>query len=209
MAIISKSLLLFLFQGTLYWTCLQPEEIGPYFVSFAVFFVLFVVYVGSCGAMPDLQIKALRLKKIKPGLMPTVCYEVENIGDGDARNVQVETRINVTGKKNGGDTFSSLIPSQAPKAFLSRGKIMHKSLPFMKRLTEYEIKMIEKGELALSAYSVVRYKDERRKIHRELRACSVYNPNTQCFEKTFGLCVGEDWSHVEVNQQLSTDYVNC
>ncbi|MDU9049470.1 MAG: hypothetical protein Q3M30_11500 [Candidatus Electrothrix sp. Rat3] len=146
---------------------------------------------------------------MKPGSMPSVCYEIENIGDGDARNVQIETRINVTKKTNGGDAFSTLIPCQAPKAFLSRGKIMHKSLPFMKRLTEYEIKMIEKGELALSAYSVIRYKDESRKVHRELRTCSVYNPNTQCFEKTFGLCVGEDWPHVGVNQPFSTNYVNC
>jgi hypothetical protein len=209
MTIISKSLLLFLFQGTLYWTCLQPEKIEPYFVSFAVLFILFIVYAGSCGAMPDLRIKALGLKKMKPGSMPAVCYEIENIGDGDARNVQIETRINVTKKENGGEAFSCLIPSRAPKAFLSRGKIMHKSLPFMTRLTEYEIKMIEKGELALSAYSVIRYKDERRKIHRELRTCSVYNPTAQCFEKTFGLCVGEDWPHVGVNQPLSTNYVNC
>ncbi|CAK8718847.1 hypothetical protein H206_00344 [Candidatus Electrothrix aarhusensis] len=209
MAIISKSLLLFLFQGALYWICLQPEAIEPYFVSFAVLFILFVVYAGSCGAMPDLRIKALSLKKMKPGSMPMICYEIENIGDGDARNVQIETRINMTRKGNGGDAFSSLIPSRNSKAFLSRGKIMHKRLSFIKRLTDYEIKMIEKGELALSAYSVVRYKDERRKVHRELRTCSVYNPKTQCFEKTFGLCVGEDWPHVGVNQPLSTNYVSC
>ncbi|MCW5207217.1 hypothetical protein VU10_02235 [Desulfobulbus sp. US1] len=209
MAIISKSLLLFLFQGTLYWICLQPEKTGPYFVSFAVLFILFVVYTVSCGAMPDLRIKALGLKKMKPDSMPAICYEIENIGDGDARNVQIETRINVTRKKNGGEAFFILIPSQAPKAFLSQGKIMHKSLSFMKRLTEYEIRMVEKGKLILSAYSVIRYKDERRKIHRELRACSVYNPKAQCFEKTFGLWGGEDWSHVGVNQPFSTNYVNC
>ncbi len=209
MAIISKSLLLFLFQGALYWICLQPQAIEPYFVSFAVLFILFVVYAGSCGAMPDLRIKDLSLKKMKPGSMPMVCYEIENIGDGDARNVQIETRINMTRKRNGGDAFSSLIPSQNSKAFLSRGKIMHKRLSFIKRLTDYELKMIEKGELALSTYSVVRYKDERRKVHRELRTCSVYNPKTQCFEKTFGLCVGEDWPHIGVNQPLSTNYVNC
>ena len=166
MAIISKSLLLFLFQGALYWTCLQPEKIEPYFVSFVILFVLFVLYTASCGAMPDLRIKTLGLKKMKPGSMPAVCYEIENIGDGDARNVQIETRINMTRKGNGGKTFSILIPSQAPKAFLSQGKIVCKSLSFMKRLTDSEIKMVEKGKLVLSAYSVLRYKDERRKIHR-------------------------------------------
>ena len=209
MAIISKSLLLFLFQGALYWTCLQPEKIEPYFVSGTILFVLFVVYTVSCGAMPNLRIKALGLKKMKPGSMPSVYYEIENIGDGDARSVQIETRINVTRKKNGGKAFSILIPSQAPKAFLSQGKIMCKSLSFMKRLTDNEIRMVEKGKLVLSAYSVIRYKDERRKIHRELRTCSVYHPKEQCFEKTFGLCVGDDWPHVGVNQPLSTNYVKC
>ena len=189
--------------------CLQPEKTEPYLVSLAILFILFVVYTDSCGAMPNLQIKALGLKKMKSGSMPAVCYEIENIGDGDARNVQIETRVNVTKRKNGGEAFSILIPSQAPKAFLSQGKIMHQSLAFMKRLTDAELRMVEKGELVLSAYSVIRYKDERRKIHRELRACSVYNPKAQCFEKTFGLCVGEDWPHVGVNQPLSTNYVNC
>ena len=209
MAIISKSLLLFLFQGALYWTCLQPEKTEPYFVSFVILFVLFVLYTASCGAMPDLRIKALGFKKMKPGSMSAVCYEIENIGDGDARNVQIETRINMTRKGNGGETFSILIPSQAPKAFLSQGKIVRKSLSFIKRLTDSEIKMVEKGKLVLSASSVIRYKDERRKIHRELRACSVYNPTLQCFEKTFGLCAGEDWPHVGVNQPLPTNYVKC
>ncbi|MCI5218884.1 MAG: hypothetical protein D3914_06780 [Candidatus Electrothrix sp. LOE2] len=208
MAIISKSLLLFLFQGSLYWTCLQPEKIEPYFVSFAVFFILFILYAGSCGTVPDLRIKTLKLKKIKPGLMPAVSYEIKNVGDGDARNIQIETRINMT-RKNAGDSFSVLIPSGIPKAFLSHGKNMRKNLSFMKRLTEYEIRMIEQGELALSAYSVIRYKDERQKIQRELRTCSVYNPDTQCFEKTFCLCVGEGWPNNGVNLPVSANYVRC
>ncbi|MGB5686431.1 MAG: hypothetical protein WBM35_11500 [Candidatus Electrothrix sp.] len=146
---------------------------------------------------------------MKPGSMPAVCYEIENIGDGDARNVQIETRINMTRKGHGGETFSILIPCQAPKAFLSQGKIVRKNLSFMKSLTDSEIEMVEKGKLVLSAYSVIRYKDEHRKIQRELRACSVYNPKLQCFEKTFGLCAGEDWPHVGVNQPLPKNYVNC
>ncbi|MCI5125153.1 MAG: hypothetical protein D3925_11930 [Candidatus Electrothrix sp. AR5] len=200
---------MFLFQGTLYWTCLQPEKIEPYFVSFVILFILFLFYTASCGAMPDLRIKALGLKKMKPGSMPAVCYEIENIGDGDARNVQIETRINVMRKGNGGEAFSILIPSQSPKVFFSKGKVMRKSLSFMKRLTDSELRMVEKGKLVLSAYSVIRYKDERRKIHRELRACSVYNPQLQCFEKTFGLCVGEGWPRVGVNHPLSTNHVSC
>ncbi|MCI5141008.1 MAG: hypothetical protein D3909_04630 [Candidatus Electrothrix sp. ATG1] len=209
MAVILKSLLLFLFQGTLYWACLQPEKIEPYFVSFAVLFVLFVVYTGSCGSMPDLRIKTLALKNIKPGKMPAVRYEIKNIGDGEARDVQVKTRINVTRKKKSGEAFSALIPSKAPRAFLPQGKTMHKSLSFMTRLSANEIRMIERGKLILSAYSVVSYKDERRKIHRELRACSVYNPKTQCFEKTFGTCVGEDWPNTGVNQPIPTNYASC
>ncbi|XCN73201.1 MAG: hypothetical protein Q3M24_00100 [Candidatus Electrothrix aestuarii] len=209
MAVISKNLLLFLFLGALYWTCLQPNNVEPYFVSLSVLFVLFIVYTGSCGAMPDLRIKTLGLKKMKPDEMPALCYEIENIGDGDARNVQIETRINVAGKKNAGESFSVSIPSRAPKMFLSQGRAMHKNLSFMKRLSAYEIRMVEKGELLISAYSVVRYKDDRRKVHRELRSCSVYNPETHCFEKTFGLCVGEDWPTIGVQQPMSSGYVSC
>ena len=209
MTVISKNLLLFLFLGALYWICLQPEQIEPYFVSFSALFVLFIVYVGNCGSMPDLRIKTLELKKMKPGEMPVLCYDIENIGDGDARNIRIETRINVTGKKNEGESFSVSIPSRAPRMFLSQGRAMHKSLSFVKRLSAYEIRMIEKGELALSAYSVVHYKDNRCKIHRELRACSVYNPDTRCFEKTFGLCAGEDWPNVGVQQPMSSGYASC
>ena len=209
MAIISKSLLLFLFQGTLYWTCLQPENIEPYFVSFAVLFILFVVYTGSCGAVPELRLRSLRFKKVKPEAMPTLCYDIENIGDGEARNIQIETRINVTIKKKGGESFSVQIPARSPRAFLSHGKSMHKNLSFMKRLSAYEINIIEKGNMVLSAYSVVRYEDERRKIHRELRTCSIYDPKTQCFEKTFGFCAGEDWPNVGVQQPMSSGYASC
>ncbi|MCI5120007.1 MAG: hypothetical protein D3908_02210 [Candidatus Electrothrix sp. AUS4] len=209
MAVISRNLLLFLFLGALYWTCLQPNKVEPYLVSFSVFFVLFIVYAGSCGSVPDLRIKTLGLKKMQPGEMPALCYEIENIGDGDARNVHIETRINVAGKKNAGGAFSVSIPSRAPRMFLSQGRVMHKSLSFMKRLSAYEIKMVEKGELLISAYSVVRYKDDRRKIHRELRSCSVYNPETQCFEKTFGLCVGDDWPNIGVQQPMNNSYVSC
>ncbi|MCI5132005.1 MAG: hypothetical protein D3904_10895 [Candidatus Electrothrix sp. EH2] len=105
MAMISKSLLLFLFQGALYWTCIQPEKIEPYFVSFAVLFILFVVYAGSCGSVPDLQVKRLKFKKIIPDSMPTLCYEIENIGDGEARNIHIETRINMTIKKKAVSPF--------------------------------------------------------------------------------------------------------
>ena len=79
----------------------------------------------------------------------------------------------------------------------------------MKRLSAYEIRMVEKGDLLISAYSVVRYKDDRRKVHRELRSCSVYNPETQCFEKTFGLCVGDDWPNVGVQESMGNGYVSC
>ncbi|MCI5160307.1 MAG: hypothetical protein D3906_18160, partial [Candidatus Electrothrix sp. AUS1_2] len=76
MTVISKNLLLFLFLGALYWICLQPEQIEPYFVSFSALFVLFIVYVGNCGSMPDLRIKTLELKKMKPGEMPVLCYDI-------------------------------------------------------------------------------------------------------------------------------------
>ena len=209
MTVISKSLLLFFLMGALYWTCIQPSEIEPYFVSFIVLFVLFVLYAGSCGAMPDLQVTSLRLKKMKPGVRPAVCYTVENVGDGEARSIHVETRINMASKKNNGEAFSLLIPSQNPKVFLSRRKIMHKRVTLMRKMTADEISMIEQGDLVLSAYSIIRYKNEQRKVQRELRTCSVYNPETKCFEKTFGLCVGEDWPHVGVNQPISTNYASC
>jgi hypothetical protein len=209
MAVISRNLLLFFFMGALYWTCLQPSEVEPYFVSFIVFLGLLVLYAGSCGAMPDLRIISLRLKKMEPGKKPALCYTVENVGDGEARNIQVETRINMTSKKDNGDAFSLLIPSQSQKVFLSKKKFMHKQLTIMRKMTDREIRMIEQGELTLSAYSIIRYKNEQRKVQRELRTCSVYNPQTQCFEKTFGLCVGEDWPHVGVNQPIATNYASC
>ncbi|WP_339136974.1 MAG: hypothetical protein WGN25_03425 [Candidatus Electrothrix sp. GW3-4] len=159
--------------------------------------------------MPDLRITSLRLKKMEPGRMPAVCYEIENIGDGEARNVQIETRITVIKKKKAGEMFSLLIPSQAPKAFLSHGKTMHKNFSFMKRFAADEMNKVEKGELILSASSIIRYKDERRKVHRELRVWSVYNPKTQCFEKTFGLWGGEDGLDIGVNQPVSSNYVSC
>ena len=208
MAIISRNLLLFFFMGTLYWTCLQPGEIEPYFISFILLFVLFVLYAGSCGAMPDLQITSLKLKKIKPGAKPSLRYLVENFGDGEARNIHIETRINMT-TKNNSETFSVLIPSQNPKIFLSRKKVMHKSVSLTREMTADEIKMIEQGELVLSAYSIIRYKNEKRTVQRELRTCSVYNPTTRFFEKTFGQCVGEDWPHVGVNQPVSGHYASC
>ncbi len=209
MTVISKSLLLFFFMGALYWTCIQPSEVEPYFVSFIVFFVLLVLYAGSCGAMPDLQVTSLRFKKMEPGVRPAVFYTVENVGDGEARSIHVETRINMTSKKNNGEAFSLLIPSQNPKVFLSRRKIMHKRVTLMRKMTADEIRMIEQGDLVLSAYSIIRYKNEQRKVQRELRTCSVYNPETKYFEKTFGLCVGEDWPHVGVNQPISTSYASC
>ena len=209
MAMISKSLLLFLFQGTLCWTCVQPEKIEPYFVSFAVLFILFAVYTGSCGAVPELRIKRMKLKKVQADAMPALCYGIENIGDGEARNVHIETRINITIKKKGGESFSVQIPSRVPRVFLSHGKMMHKKFSFIKRLNAYDVNMIEKGDMMLSAYSVVRYEDGRRKIHRELRTCSVYNPRTQCFEKTFGFCAGEDWPNTGVSQPLARNWASC
>ncbi len=209
MVVISRSLLLFFLMGALYWTCIQPSAIEPYFVSFIVLFVLLVLYAGSCGAMPDLRITSLALKKMEPGKRPAVCYTVENIGDGEARNIQVETRINMTTKKNNGEAFSLLIPSQNSKTFLSKRKVMRKRVTLMREMTAEEISMIEQGELILSAYSIIRYKNEQRKVQRELRTCSVYNPQTECFEKTFGLCVGEDWPNVGVNQPISTSYASC
>ena len=209
MTVISKNILLFSFLGALYWICLQPERTEPYLVSFSILFVLLVVYTENCGAMPDLRITTLGLKKMKPDEMPALCYEIENVGDGDARNIQIETRINVTGKKHAGESFSVSISSRAPRMFLSQGRTMQKNLPFMKRLSAYEIRMVKKGELVLSAYSVVRYKNDRRKVHRELRACSVYNPDTQCFEKTFGLCAGEDWPNIEIQQPVNNSYASC
>jgi hypothetical protein len=208
MAIISRNLLLFFFMGTLYWTCLQPGEVEPYFISFILFFVLFVFYAGSYGAMPDLQITSLRLKKMKPGAKPSVRYFVENVGDGEARSIHIETRINMT-TKNNRNAFSVLIPSQNPKIFLSRKKVMHKSVSLAREMTADEITMIEQGDLLLSAYSIIRYKNEKRTIQRELRTCSIYNPTTKCFEKTFCQCVGEDWPHVGVNQPISTSYARC
>ncbi|WP_446011191.1 hypothetical protein [Candidatus Electrothrix sp.] len=209
MAVISRSLLLFFFMGALYWTCIQPNAIEPYFISFIVLFTLFVLYVGSCGAMPDLRIISLGLQKMEPGQRPAVCYTVQNIGDGEARNIQVETRINMTSKTDNGEAFSQLIPSRNQKVFLSKKKVMHKRLTLMRKMTADEIRMIEQGDLILSAYSIIRYKNEQRKVQRELRTCSVYDPQAKCFEKTFCLCVGEDWPHVGVNQPIATNYASC
>ena len=209
MAIISRSLLLFLFQGALYWICIQPERIEPYFVSFAVLFILFFVYAGSYGAVPELRLNSLKLKKVKPDAMPILCYDIKNIGDGEARNIHIETRINMTIKKKGGESFSVQIPSRVPRAFLSYGKIMRKKFSFFRRMSAQEINMIEKGTTILSAYTVVYYKDEKRKKPRELRVCSVYDPKTQCFEKTFGFCAGEDWPNTGVSQPLTRKYAGC
>ncbi|MCI5148774.1 MAG: hypothetical protein D3916_05180 [Candidatus Electrothrix sp. MAN1_4] len=192
--------------------CLQPSEIEPYFISFILLFVLFVLYAGSCGAMPDLQITSLGFKKMKPSSTPSLRYLVENFGDGEARSIHIETRINMTTKNNGknnGEAFSVLIPSQNPKIFLSRKKVMHKSVSLTREMTADEIKRIEQGDLVLSAYSIIRYKNEKRTVQRELRTCSVYNPTSKCFEKTFGQCVGEDWPHVGVNQPISRRYATC
>jgi hypothetical protein len=209
MAVILRSLVLFFLMGSFYWACIQPSAIEPYYVSFIVLFILFVLYAGSCGAMPHLRVVSLEFKKMEPGKRPAVCYTIENAGDGEARNIQIETRINVTTRKNNGEAFSLLMPSPYPKVFLSKNKTMRKSITFVKEVTAREISMIEQGELILSAYSIIRYKDEKRKVQRELRTCSVYNPQVQCFEKTFGLCVGEDWPNVGVNQPISKNYVSC
>ncbi|MCI5192773.1 MAG: hypothetical protein D3915_06545 [Candidatus Electrothrix sp. AU1_5] len=208
MAIISKTLLFF-FVGVLSWAYLQPNEMETYFFSLAVFFILFILYIGNCGTMPTLQITSLRLKKMKLGMKPSICYTIENIGDGEAKSIHIETRINMVSKKNNGEVSSILIPSQNSKFFLPKHKTLEKSQELTKIITASEMKKIEQGELFLSAYSLVRYKNEQCKVQRELRTCSVYNPKTQYFEKTFCTCVEENWPYAGVNQPISHNYVNC
>ena len=159
--------------------------------------------------MPTLQITSLRLKKMKPGMKPSIYYVIENIGDGEAKNIHIETRINMVSKKNNGEVSSILIPSQNSKFFLPKNKTLQKRQDLKQIITASEIKEIEQGDLFLSAYSLVRYKNEQRKVQRELRTCSVYNPKTKYFEKTFCTCVGEDWPYTGVNQPISNNYVNC
>ncbi|MCI5222055.1 MAG: hypothetical protein D3924_05135 [Candidatus Electrothrix sp. AR4] len=142
--------------------------------------------------MHNLLLKTLGLKNLKPGKIPTVEFEIENVGKSNARNIQIETGVYVTSITLDNELFFTQFKSPSTNFLLSKGKVMCESVPFMRLLTADEIKKIVQGDLIVSAYSVIRYEDELHETNKELRSCDTYSAETKNFEKNLCFCIRDD-----------------
>ncbi|MCI5221413.1 MAG: hypothetical protein D3924_01700 [Candidatus Electrothrix sp. AR4] len=206
---ISKLMTLAAFSGAIYWSYSYPKDVAAYIASILLFLPLVILFIHHYTSSPTLSVRTVELANLKPGKIPRLKFKIENIGEGSARHVQISTRVHITKKKLDNEPFPTLFKWPTRNSFLPRGKIMSQRLPFAKSVTKKEIKRINKEELFIYVYSVIRYKDEFRKIKKELRMCNLYDPKSKSLRKNLSFFKGSLDNLHAIGQPNALLYREC
>jgi HNH endonuclease len=139
------------------------------------------------GPRPELWCNAMELTELEPELTPKVVFQFENIGDGVAYDLSVETGIYVSEIRLDSAPPPMIFNSPTPYSILPAGRILTKTLPFARSITSAEVDKIMKKEYFVYAYAVLAYvtlQGMPREEAFELRTCHLYNSVTTYFQNT-------------------------